>query len=133
MDITIALLSSLIGFGIAAYIYRKQVAKKPLMCPRKSPCETVITSPQATTYGISNTVLGMAYYAFMAFLLLCIAAGGESAIVEVLLIALGAAGFVFSLYLVRIQHVVIKQWCVWCLGSALMATILFAAVLILVI
>jgi uncharacterized membrane protein len=51
--------------------------------------------------------------------------GGDSKVVDILLLILSAIGFGFSLYLVRIQKVVIKQWCVWCLGSAAMAAILF--------
>ncbi len=119
------MLAAIIGFCIALYIYRKQKAKKPLMCPRKSPCETVITSPQATTYGFSNTVLGMAFYATSLFLILCIMAGGRSFLAELALLLLGTGGFAFSFYLVRVQQQVIRQWCVWCLGSAAMATVLF--------
>jgi len=99
------------------------------MCPRKAPCETVISSPQASTLGISNTILGMAYYAFVFFLFICLFMGGRSLVTEIILLILTAGGFAFSIYLVRIQKVVIKQWCLWCLGSAAMATILFVAVL----
>jgi uncharacterized membrane protein len=129
MIITIGLIASAIGFLIALYIYRKQHAKKPLMCPRKAPCETVITSPQATTFGFSNTVLGMLYYAFIFFVFICLAMGGRSSIAEIILLILTTGGFLFSLYLVRVQKNIIKQWCLWCLGSALMATILFVTTL----
>ncbi len=123
--------AAIIGFCIALYIYRKQKAKKPLMCPRKSPCETVITSPQATTHGISNTVLGMVFYATALFLILCIIVGGRSFIAELALLLLGTAGFAFSFYLVRVQQQVIKQWCIWCLGSAVTATVLFVVSILL--
>lgn len=121
----IGMLASIAGFCIALYIYWKQQAKKPLMCPRKAPCETVISSPQATTFGFSNTILGMVYYFVMFFLLLCIYIGGASKILQVHMLLLSAGGFVFSAYLVQVQKVIIKQWCVWCLGSAAMATTLF--------
>jgi uncharacterized membrane protein len=100
------------------------------MCPRKAPCETVITSPQATTLGFSNTVLGMLYYAFIFFVFICLSMGGRSRIAEIILLIVTAFGFAFSIYLVRIQKNVIKQWCVWCLGSAVMATILFITALL---
>jgi uncharacterized membrane protein len=130
MITTIGLIASFLGFLIALYIYRKQHAKKPLMCPRKAPCETVITSPQATTLGFSNTVLGMLYYAFIFFVFICLSMGGRSRIAEIILLIVTAFGFAFSIYLVRIQKNVIKQWCVWCLGSAVMATILFITALL---
>lgn len=127
----IGMLASIVGFCIALYIYWKQQAKKPLMCPRKAPCETVINSSQATTLGISNTILGMVYYFVMFFLLLCIYIGGSSKIIQVPMLFLAAGGFIFSAYLVQVQKVIIKQWCVWCLGSAATATILFITALIL--
>ncbi len=133
MTINIGIIAAIIGFCIALYIYRKQHAKKPLMCPRKAPCETVISSPQANTFGISNTSLGIAFYLFVLFILLCLAAGGSSTIAEVILAIVTAGGFVFSLYLIRVQRNIIKQWCVWCLGSAVTATILFIIAIILLV
>lgn len=144
MIISLSLITTIIGFGIALYIYRKQEAKKPLMCPRRAPCETVLSSPEAHTFGISNSILGMAFYAVVLFLLTCLRLlpnfreggqvdiGGESSIIEILLGLLTLSGFVFSGYLVWVQHTKIKQWCVWCLGSATTATILFVLTLILI-
>lgn len=127
MAITIGLLASIIGFFIALYIYHKQHTKKPLMCPRNAPCETVLNSAQATTFGFSNSGLGILFYSVAFFFLFCLYIGGGSPIVETLLVLLTAIGFGFSLYLVQVQRTVIKQWCVWCLGSAVTATILFVA------
>jgi uncharacterized membrane protein len=130
MLIIIAFLAAIIGFGIAVYIYRKQESKKPLMCPRKAPCETVLSSPQATTLGISNSILGMVFYAVILFLLTLL---GTSTAVNVLKIVFGLltlSGFAFSVYLVWVQKTKIKQWCVWCLGSAAMSTILFIVALL---
>ncbi len=129
MVIIIALLASFFGFCIALYIYGKQYAKKPLMCPRKSPCETVISSPQANTFGISNTVLGMVYYVVVFFFFLYIRTGIHSALEVLTLGMIITAGFLFSVYLVGVQQYKIKQWCVWCLGSAAMATIIFLCML----
>jgi uncharacterized membrane protein len=132
MEIIIGLAAAAIGFGIALYIHNKQKAKKPLMCPRQSPCETVISSPQSTTFGISNAVWGVWYYVAVFFSLTCIAVGGRSLWAELALALLTAGGVGFSAYLVRVQQKIIKQWCVWCLGSALMAVILFIATLIII-
>ncbi len=127
MATTIGLIASIIGFCISFYIYRKQHAKKPLMCPRNAPCDTVINSPQGSTFGFSNAGLGIVFYAVTLFFLFCLDVGGPSKIVEILLLLMTSSGFAFSVYLVQIQKNVIKQWCVWCLGSAAMATILFFA------
>jgi uncharacterized membrane protein len=124
---TVGLVASLIGLGISFYIYHKQHAQKPLMCPRNAPCDTVINSPQGSTFGFSNAGLGIAFYSIAFLLLFCLYIGGGSGIIEIVLIALTTSGFAFSLYLLQVQKNVIKQWCVWCIGSAIMATILFFA------
>ncbi|HTH92952.1 MAG TPA: vitamin K epoxide reductase family protein [Candidatus Paceibacterota bacterium] len=125
MAVTIGIFASLIGLGVSYYIYRKQHANKPLMCPRNAPCDAVINSPQGKTFGHSNAGLGIAYYAAVLFFLICLDMGGKSSIVEVLLLLMTTCGFAFSLYLIQIQRTVIKQWCVWCIVSAVTATILF--------
>jgi len=130
MNITIGVLASIIGLCIALYIYHKQHAKKPMMCPRRAPCETVINSPEATTFGLSNSALGIGYYFATLFLFWCIDIGGRSPLIEIPLILLVIGGFAFSLYLIWVQYHKIKQWCVWCLGSAAMATILFVVMLV---
>jgi uncharacterized membrane protein len=124
MNIMIGLLASALGFSIAIYIHERHSKRRPLRCPRRAPCETVLGSPQAKTFGISNSVLGIAYYALIFFLLFFVSPGKVSAY-SVILFLLITAGFLFSLYLVRVQRVVIKQWCIWCLGSAITSTILF--------
>ncbi len=124
---TLGLITAIAGFCIAWYIHSKQQAKQPLMCPRRSPCEAVINSPEAKTFGFSNTSLGMLYYAIIFFLFTYHTAGQGFELV--LLMATGV-GFLFSLYLVGVQHFKIKQWCVWCLGSAATATILFVLALV---
>jgi uncharacterized membrane protein len=125
MIIYIGLLASVTGFCIAVYIHRKQRAKKPLMCPRRAPCETVLSSRQAKTLGASNAVLGMYYYAVMTLFLVSMLFGNASFQAVTILFVLTGGGFLFSLYLVGVQHFVIKQWCAWCLGSAAAATVLF--------
>ncbi len=132
MIMALGMVAAILGFFIALYIYRKQESKKPLMCPRRAPCETVLNSPEAKMLGISNSILGMVYYAIMLFLLVCLQMGGESGIAEIVLFVIALVGFGFSGYLVWVQHSKIKQWCAWCLGSALMATaLLVVAVLLL--
>ncbi|MDB5254917.1 MAG: Vitamin epoxide reductase [Candidatus Nomurabacteria bacterium] len=126
MTTFIGMIAAVIGFGISWYIRTKQQSNTPLMCPRRSPCETVINSPQAKTLGFSNTSLGMLYYAIVFFLFTYYGTGYG---VQLILLVVTTIGFLFSLYLVGVQHFKIKQWCVWCLGSAVASTILFVSAL----
>jgi uncharacterized membrane protein len=132
MLILLGLILSLIGLCIATYIHAKQGAKKPLMCPRKAPCETVLSSSEATTFGFSNALLGMVYYAGIVLLYTFFFTAPQSEPLGVLLVGLSTFGFLFSLYLIGVQQFKIKQWCVWCLGSAFIATSLFVVSLLLV-
>lgn len=125
MTIVTGLLAAVLGFCISLYIQNKQQTQRPMMCPRKSPCETVVSSPQSRTFGVSNTVLGMVYYATTFFLITAIGAGNGMPQLPILLAILSTGGFFFSLYLIWVQYFKIRQWCVWCLGSAFAATVLF--------
>jgi uncharacterized membrane protein len=133
ISVILGLVASIAGFCIALYIQRHQQAKAPLMCPRRSPCETVINSPQAKTLGVSNTTLGLFYYS-LSFLLFAYYGTGQSLQGTLpVLMAFVSGGLIFSIYLVGVQHFKIKQWCVWCLSSAAMAALLFIAALTIII
>jgi uncharacterized membrane protein len=112
------------GFLLATYIHNKKTTKKRLICPRKSDCNNVINSDYSKVFGIPVEVLGMVYYAFImcSYLLLAFLQFllfDEYRVDVLFYISLGAA--VFSLYLIFIQAFKIKQWCLWCIGSAIIS------------
>lgn len=126
----ILILLGLSGFLLASHIHNKKVTKKRLICPRKSDCNSVINSDYSKIFGIPVEVLGMFYYAFimgsniiLGFLKLALFALLYDHRPNVLFyISLGAA--VFSLYLIFIQAFKIKQWCLWCIGSAVISLLI---------
>jgi uncharacterized membrane protein len=91
-----------------------------------------LSSSEATTFGFSNALLGMVYYAGIVLLYTFFFTAPQSEPLGVLLVGLSTFGFLFSLYLIGVQQFKIKQWCVWCLGSAFIATSLFVVSLLLV-
>jgi uncharacterized membrane protein len=124
--VSVIILASLSGFSVASYIHTKKKAKKKLICPMKSNCDTVTHSDHSKIVGIKVELLGMIYYAFIAsvysfVLFSCL----WSEIFGIVLFGLSGASFLFSLYLISLQAFVIRQWCSWCLFSALMCTIIF--------
>jgi len=114
------------GFLIAAYIYGKKKAKKKLVCPRYSNCDTVIHSDYSKILGIPVEVLGMIYYAFIgtAYSFVFIF-GLWSMTVALILIGISGCAVLFSVYLVSIQAFVLKHWCMWCLCSAFISISIF--------
>jgi uncharacterized membrane protein len=120
MHIYLGLLASVVGLGISSYIHRKKQTKTKLICPLRTQCDTVVNSQFATSFGIPNELLGMAYYIltglFYAFILRY--PMFFSPILHFALFFLTLGGMLFSIYLISLQAFSIRAWCVWCLGSA---------------
>jgi uncharacterized membrane protein len=110
------------GFVLAFYIYTKKRAKKPLICPLRTNCETVITSKYSRIAGIPVEILGMLYYATVALFHAALVIAPTIATPPVSLISfiLSATAVAFSFYLIAVQAFAIKQWCTWCIGSAIL-------------
>ena len=119
-------LLGLVGFFISLYIYDKKKAKKKLVCPRRSNCDTVIHSDYSKILGIPVEVLGMVYYTFMGsiYTIVFIFDLWSNSIALVLL-GVSICSVLFSIYLVSIQAFVVKHWCLWCLSSALVSILIF--------
>ncbi|MEK6840276.1 MAG: vitamin K epoxide reductase family protein [Nanoarchaeota archaeon] len=100
-----------VGFVNSFYIYYKKQKHQQLVCIIGSHCNTVIRSKYATLFGIDNTLLGMAYYAFLIFIFLI-----TSPFFGLYFLVGGVA--LVSLYLLYIQLVVLKEWCDYCLLAA---------------
>jgi len=120
------------GFCIAGYIYRSQHKKTALVCPFDGKCDFVTKSKYATTFGISNTILGMLFYAgVFLYYSLAFAEMVFSSTWIIAFIHLGVIlAFCFSLYLLFVQAFVLRHWCSWCVFSASLTTGLFFLVVI---
>ena len=115
------------GFTLASYIYRRKRAKKPLICPLRTKCELVTQSSYSKFLGIPVEILGMLYYASVVIL------HGFVVVYPVIFTAstarasliISTIAFLFSLYLISIQAFVLKQWCTWCICSAMFCVAIF--------
>lgn len=119
---------SLCGLVISVYIFTSVKAKKVLVCPIGTKCNEVVRSKYATTFGISNSILGIFYYgitaaSYMAFSLrpelLQVAYWGSAVAMAT------ALALIFSSYLIFVQGVVLKKWCFWCVSSSLCTLAIF--------
>jgi uncharacterized membrane protein len=114
------------GFLIASYIHRKKRAKKKLICPRHSNCDTVIHSDYSRVLGIPVEVLGVIYYAFIFVAYVFVAVSGYwSDSLALVLLAVSICAVFFSIYLVTLQAFIVKHWCIWCLSSAFISLAIF--------
>ena len=89
-------------------------------------CETVLTSPYSTMFGIPVALLGMIYYLLISIGLFAHIEGKhEPSLRAVLLVTI--VGFIMSMWFVAAQAFLIHSWCLYCLGSATISTILFGS------
>ena len=126
MYIIITFLACICGVLISLYMYSKKKHHQRLACPRDNPCDIVLHSRFGKTFGISNESLGLLYFFMVSFLLYLIISTSfaYSTVFLYILFFLIILGGLFSLYLVALQAFVIRAWCAWCLGIALVNFIL---------
>ncbi len=115
------------GLGVACYIYTTKRSYAKLVCPVGSDCNVVITSRYAKFLGVPLEYWGMFYYSIVviAYAILIFSPRLLSAPLLSGLMALTAAAFLFSLYLLFVQAFLLRQWCIWCLLSAMLSIAIF--------
>jgi uncharacterized membrane protein len=109
-----------IGFGVAGYlVYVHYSGEKPI-CSLGGDCQRVQTSQWSKLAGIPVADIGLAgYFGILgAFVVL----RGERQ--RFALLAMTIVGFAFSAYLTYREVFSIKAICQWCVGSAVIMTLL---------
>jgi uncharacterized membrane protein len=123
----IALLA-LVGLGIALYLWLYKMGYiGRLQCGTGS-CEYVQTSPYGVLWGVPVAFYGVVGYA----LILAVALTGlQPALLSrrwptQLVAVLAAGGWLFTLYLTYVELFVLQAICRWCVGSAVVMTLIAA-------
>lgn len=123
-----AALLSLFGLADALYLTIEHVTGQSVKCTIISGCSAVLSSPYAVVAGIPLAAVGAAAY-FSAFSLAILTLFGYSQAGR-LLTALVVVMFLVSLWLIYLQAFVIREFCQYCLLSALITTTLLVVVFI---
>ncbi len=120
---------SLGGIGVAGYIYYAKNYQEHLACPVGSDCNVVIKSRYSVFFGVPLEYWGMLYYVtiFCSYLAFLITPALRESLLLPTVLFLTAGAFLFSIYLTFIQGFVLRAWCIWCLLSASLSTIIFIA------
>lgn len=126
--LSIILLLALIGLGDAIFLTVKYYVGN-IHCSLWSGCQEVLKSSYATMFGIPLAIFGVAYYLFILFSTLAYWQSTKNIFANILAF-IPSFGFLFSLYLVYLQLVVIKYICIYCMLSALSSTLIFILSLI---
>lgn len=110
-----------LGIGVAAYIAIAAAGgDAPACLAGSSGCETVARSSWSHLAGVNIAVFGIVGYALLlatAFL--------ANDLARFAGFVLALAGFGYSVFLTYVELFKIEATCPWCLGSALLMTVLF--------
>ncbi len=123
----IALLA-LVGFFVALYLWLHALGYGgAIKCGASGGCEVVQTSQWAVFLGLPVAFYGVVGY--VAVFGVALAALKPAALAErhwnVLLAGLTSVGFLFTVYLTYLELFVIHAICRWCVGSAVIITLIW--------
>ncbi|MDO8620335.1 MAG: vitamin K epoxide reductase family protein, partial [bacterium] len=115
------------GFSLALYIHFKKKQPAPLVCPIGHSCDPVVHSDYSRFMNIPVEILGVLYYlvVLVCYSLLFMYPWWKTGWMEVGLLSLSGVAFLFSVYLTAVQAFILKEWCSWCLFSAMLCAIIF--------
>jgi uncharacterized membrane protein len=109
------------GVGVASYIAIEAAGgDAPACIAGSSGCETVANSTYSHLLGVNIAVFGIVGYALLLGTALLRGDGARMAG-----FGLSLAGFGYSVYLTYLELFKIEAICQWCVGSAVLMTILF--------
>jgi len=119
-------LLALSGLGIALYLAYVEITRVAAVCGPVGECNIVQSSPYAFIFGIPVAVLGSLFYLGIlgVWLLLRLVGTGWAKWTPTIFLGLTILGVLFSIYLTALELLVIKAVCAWCLGSAVVTTLL---------
>jgi uncharacterized membrane protein len=114
-----ALMLALIGVGIAGYLVYVHYADVKPICSIAHGCETVQKSKYAKLAGIPVALIGLLGYLAILASLFVRSEAGRLAGAGMALVGVG-----FSAWLTYLEAERINAWCQWCVGSAVVMTLL---------
>lgn len=120
-----------VGLFVSGYLSYLKIADTPSVCVKGGPfnCDLVLNSKYSELWGMPIAWLGLAIYIMLAIILL-LAERREPLRLYGQLAAFGVALFawLFSMWLVYVQFVLLGALCPWCLSHEINFTILFGLI-----
>jgi uncharacterized membrane protein len=122
---------ALAGLFVALYLYLYKIGVYGELKCGTGGCETVQASPYAILLGQPVALYGVLGYAalFTVSVLGLQPRFAAQRWPTLLLAVLATLGFLFTAYLTFLEMFVIHAWCRWCLGSAVIITLIWLVAL----
>ena len=115
---------ALVGFADATFLLAKRISGTPIPCFITSGCDDVAKSPYAVLFGIPLSAWGVMFYLAIGIITL-LYADTKNILFAKLILPATAVGFLSSLYFIYVQKFLIGKYCIYCIASATISTILF--------
>ena len=123
--VVLALAGFLISFYLTLTHFRNQIPP----CYVTSGCESVVTSRYATIVGIPLSLIGTIFFTIMFYLGISLLTGPSKMVVRTFDL-LAFAGILAAVVLFLLQAVVLKAYCIYCLGTEAIALLIWAGSLL---
>lgn len=120
-------MAALGGFSVSANVWHTKKNHKELVCPMGSNCNVVVNSRYSKFFGIRLEYMGMAYFTIIILGYLALIffpqffVGGR--LIALAMLTIAAA--LFSCYLLFVQAVLLRSWCIWCVLASMMSLTVF--------
>jgi uncharacterized membrane protein len=107
----------------------KKQKHEELVCFLGNDCNKVVNSKyNSLFFGIPNEVIGLGYYALVFLVAILLLLGVESIgfflIAPLFLVGAGASALL-AVYLLYVQQFLLKEWCEYCITSAIASIAIF--------
>lgn len=116
------------GMGLSAYLVYENLQGQSGVCAVVHGCQTVQQSRYGKILGVPVSVPGLLGYTVLAAFAVGYLRNFRDLRSQIVPLAFLATliGFLFSVYLTYIEGWVLESWCIYCIVSASLMTILFA-------
>lgn len=115
----------ILGMVNAGYLFWKNRQPKPLVCLFNQNCDKVIKSRWSHIFYFRNEALGFVFFLFMFFAMISTFFVSFPGLVYLLILIGTSFSLLFSIFLIFVQIFAIKEYCFYCLLSALITLLLF--------
>jgi len=126
---------SIFGVVDTIYLVIKHYGNQAVFCVVGAidSCNTVLSSVYSTIFfGIHLSVIGLFYYSLVLVLILLFIVS-KKYLFYLMLLAATTMGFLFSMWLVYLQVIVLGNICLYCMLSAFTSTLLFVVNLLFIV
>ncbi len=118
---TILQIAALFGLFNSLYLISHRIVGKRIYCPTGEKCNEVLESKYSRIFKIKNDILGLVFYTLVFILGFYV----SLRYIKIIIFSLSLIALIFSSILIYIQAKKLKNYCSYCIISAIINLIIF--------